>query len=58
MELSEQFIHQKQMTLGTVILLAEKESEFLIEGLLLRFVFFLKHIRGMKSVLLLLSFSA
>lgn len=54
---SELFIHQKQ-TLATVILLAEKESEFFIEGLLLRFVFFLKHIRGMKSDLTLLGFSA
>lgn len=40
------------------ILLAKKESEFFIEGLLLKFVLFLKYIRGMKSLLILLDFSA
>lgn len=46
------------MTLGRVILSSDKESELLIEGLLFRFIFFLKHIRGMKSVLMLLGFLA
>lgn len=44
--------------LGTIILLAEKESEFLIADLLFRFIIFLKHIRDVKSVLKVLGFSA
>lgn len=55
-KLSELIIHQEQM--GTVIMFAKKELEFLIEGLLLRLVFFLKHSKGMKSTLTSLSFSA